>query len=118
VEIMRELTLNERQLLEKLLEPDFPGRDELRSQVANSKVRTLHEDGTLEFVEVGGPTASVVQRVPVEATYDDRDGIAILVLLHVMEGKLNELEIVKFGDSPIVWPPTPDRLHPKPNLQP
>src|SRR5436190_20284344 len=110
---MRELTLSEKQLLEKLLEPDFPGRDELRSQLARSKVRTLHEDGSMQFVDVEGPTASVVERIPVEATYDDGDGIPILVLLHVIDGKLNELEIVKFGDSPIVWPPTPDRIHPK-----
>ena len=45
----RPLTTYERELLEKLLEPEFPGRDELRQQLNSVTAKQLHEDGTLDL---------------------------------------------------------------------
>jgi len=41
------LDTREAQLLEKLLSHDFPGRDELREQVASVLCRTIDEDSAL-----------------------------------------------------------------------
>jgi hypothetical protein len=44
-EPFREMQPKEWQLIRKLLEPVFPGRDELSQQLETAKVRTIDEDG-------------------------------------------------------------------------
>jgi hypothetical protein len=111
----------ERSLLERLLEAEFPGRDELAPMLRNVLVRNIDEDGGLELrTEVEGK-ASVVKRIPVEAEAKDIDGVVIHMLLHVVNGKPVELEFfredkenVKEIPSPsvfqlVVLPPIPDK---------
>jgi hypothetical protein len=45
----RQLTDQERGLLEKLLEVEFPGRDELRAQLSSVTAKQIEEDGTLSL---------------------------------------------------------------------
>jgi hypothetical protein len=117
----REPTEVERSLLERLLEADFPGRDELAPLLRNVLVRTIDEDGGLELKSQVEGKASVVKKVPVEAEAKDEDGAVIHMLLHVIEGRPVELEFfredtarVKRVPPPsafelIVLPPMPDK---------
>jgi uncharacterized protein DUF6984 len=84
-----------------LLSADFPGRDELLEQLSECKVRTLDENGSLEFLLYDKRPAMVVRRIPVEAEMEDKDGIIIHILLHVVSGFLKELEIYR-DDSGLV----------------
>lgn len=57
--------------------------------------------------------ASTEFRVPVEAEYLDADGVPICILLHVVDGRLNELEIFKADGGTIKNSPRPDLFVPK-----
>jgi hypothetical protein len=89
------------------LEPEFPGRDELREQLGAIRVREIvcsDNCGTIE-IKSEGPLAPVVDRVPVEGFGHDTDGAPYQVLLHVVDGLLHELEFLKgdgsdFGSRP------------------
>jgi hypothetical protein len=117
----RKPTDEERSLLERLLEAEFPGREELAPMVRNILVRTIDEDGGLELRSQVEGQSRVVKRVPVEAAAEDEDGVVIHVLLHVVDGRPVELEFfredgatVKRMPSPsaldlIVLPPMPDK---------
>jgi hypothetical protein len=52
----------------------------------------------------------VKNRVPVNAQCLDTDGIAIDVLLHVVDGRLDELELYKVDGSPMLSAPQPEDL--------
>jgi len=106
----RPLTTYEREVLEKLLEPEFPGRDELRQQLNSVTAKQIFEDGTLALKCDSTHPAPVKCRVPVEAQGEDADGVLISVALHVVHGFMNELEIVKGDESKILRPPSPRDL--------
>jgi hypothetical protein len=101
----RPLKTHERELLEKLLEPEFPGRDELRHQLNSVIAKQVFEDGTLDLQCDPGSAAPVKSRVPTEGKCADADGVEIHVLLHVVDGAMNELEIFKDDGSSILNPP-------------
>jgi hypothetical protein len=101
----RELDPRERSLLEKLLEPEFPGRNELRAQLGSLTAKPAGADGTL-ILRGSGPSATTQWRLVSEAMCRDADGGPISVLLHVdKQGLLHMLEIIKHDGSPIVRPP-------------
>jgi hypothetical protein len=52
-----------------------------------------------------------MERVPVTATFNDIDNIPIYLLLHIIEGKLAELEIYKGDGSNIIAQPAPEGLN-------
>jgi hypothetical protein len=106
----RPLTDYELALLNKLLEPDFPGRDELRTQMGSLKARERFEDGTLQLQCGPEPRVPVRARVPSEGECVDVDGVMIHVLLHVENGVMNELEVFKDDGSTICRRPSPDAL--------
>jgi len=91
----REVTTEERALLERILEADFPGRDELAPLLRSALARTIDEDGGLEIKSQADGKAPVVKRVPVEAEAKDVDGVVIHMLLHVVDGKPVELEFFR-----------------------
>jgi hypothetical protein len=117
----RKPTFEEQALLNRLLEVEFPGREELVPMLRQVLVKTIDDDGGLEIQSQGEGKASVVQRVPVEAEGKDQDGIVIHMVLHVVNGKPVELEFyredaatVKRVPPPsafdlIVLPPMPDK---------
>jgi hypothetical protein len=102
--IWRQPTPRERRLIEKLLSVDFPGRDDLRGQMESAEVSDIDDVGSLHFL-VSGPPASVASRVATEAYYYDKEADdfdpAVHVLLHVVDGKLHELEVYKDDGSSI-----------------
>lgn len=87
-------TAAERSVVMALLKEDFPGRQALLEQVPSLKVAPLDAEGSLRL-EADGPRADVKYRVPVEAMLEDVDGITIYVMLHVIDGLMNELEVYK-----------------------
>jgi Domain of unknown function (DUF6984) len=105
-ESFRELQPKERELIRKLLEPVFPGRDELSQQLDTAKVRTIDEDGSLEFSINSSIRADNVKHVvPTEGEYEDPDGITVHVLLHLLGDKAKELEFFREDGSRVqTWP--------------
>lgn len=100
-ETYRDLKFLEKQLLARLLEIRFPGRDQIAIQLETCQVKTLDEHGCLEFTVKSKIQAPVEQRVPVEAQAIDEDGDTIHMLLHVVNGKVDELEFYKESADPI-----------------
>lgn len=102
----RPLFKHERELIEKLLEAEFEGRDELRAQLQTVTGRRLLDDGTfLELRCDSNVRAPVRNRVPIEGSCQDTDGGTIDVLLHVVDGFMHQLEILKYS-GPIRQLPT------------
>jgi len=112
----RKLTVAEKRVLDRLLSNHFAGRDELTAQVDRATVSRIDREGSLQFRTVG-PSALVNQRVPVEGRYpdgsDDPIGPAVNLLLHVVNGRLHELEVYKDDGSDIIVGPfeaPPERI--------
>lgn len=92
----RSLTLQERSVIEFLLSAEFPGRDELRSQLETVKAVGLCECGCgTVILQVGesGPRATVETPIPIEAYGENVD-----VLLFARNGFLSSLELVFHDD--------------------
>jgi hypothetical protein len=103
----RQLTERERGLMEKLLEADFPGRDELRTQVGSVTAKQIEQDGTLSLRCDSGLPSPRKQTLVAEAWCKDADGGDMSVMLHVnKDGFMNMLEIIKYDFSSIIRPPT------------
>jgi hypothetical protein len=103
----REPTEVERLLLERLLEAELSGRDELVPLLQRILVRTIDEDGGLKFQSQTEGKAPVVKRVPVEAEAKDEDGAVIHMLLHVVEGRPAELEFFREDTATVKRTPAP-----------
>jgi hypothetical protein len=48
----------------------------------------------------------VRRRIPVEASYPDADGVVVHVLLHVIDGRLDELEVYREDSGSVLIPST------------
>src|SRR5213593_1046852 len=107
---LRQLNSNEKLLLNRLFEEDFPGRDELLAQIDNSLVEQIDKHGCLEFHHRDVPLAQVKSRIPVEGEFEDVDGVTIHVLPHVVDNKLKSLEFYKDDSSEIINMPEPEKL--------
>ena len=103
-------------LLKKLLERSFPGRDELSQQLDGLSVKTIDQEGSLSLKPAPmAARAEVQQRDVAEGFYSDEDktsgeGPQVNVLLHVVEGRLTELEMYKDDGSPIKRSPSAESL--------
>jgi hypothetical protein len=99
------------QILLALLAEAFPGRDELVRQIRGTLCRRIDADGSLALRPGPGPRAEVEYRVPVTGTTTDVDGVGIEVLMHVVDGYLDEVEIYRHDGGPILGPINPSSLH-------
>ena len=111
----RPLEERERRILERLLgNHHFQGREELLKQLESTSARLIAEYkdnyGSIELHVADAAPANVRFRVPVEAEYRDDDGVPVWVLVHVVGGFLDELEIVRADGQPLISPPLPERL--------
>lgn len=101
----RALSLPERLLVERLLNAPFEGATELRSQLSTARVVEEFRGGVTYFKFVvdreRSQRALNELRVPVEGYATDSDGADMVILLHVVEGYLQELELWR-GDSVFV----------------
>jgi hypothetical protein len=111
IAMLRKLTDEESRLIDRLLEEDFPGRDAILEQINSSRVREWDDhNGSLEFDIEPSPLAHTKSRIPVEGEFEDVDGITIHVLLHVVDGRVKDLEVYKDDSSPIVKMPGAEQL--------
>ena len=90
-------------MLSKLLIAPFPGNRELAIQAQNASAKTLDAEGSIALDPgTNAPVADVERRVPVEAEFEDADGVTIHVLLHVVDGLMNEMELYREDSGPIL----------------
>jgi hypothetical protein len=104
----RELTSPERAILDLLLAAEFPGCEILRQQAEGVRVSGRCGCGCATRLLKVDPTAAPAfperRRIPVEAEGVDADGVPIYVLLHVVDGYLNELEMLRADSEPLRLP--------------
>jgi hypothetical protein len=109
----RNLNDQERQVTKTLLSPTFEGHTALQGQVSNAKVTKVEDLGsTLAIVikaEEGEP-ANIATGVPVTGKTLDSSDADIFVELHVVDGRLHELEFWRGDGSPIKHPMKLDQL--------
>jgi hypothetical protein len=113
----RPLTGDEQVLLDKLLSHEFQGREQVALQARTALVKHV---GTkirpiwLFKIDESAPRAHVRQRTPVEAECvgNDQDGAVVHFVLHVIDGRLAELEIFREDGDQIVRVPEPVELRP------
>lgn len=83
-------------LLRALLSISFAGRDELAHQLDAITVRSIDTNGSIALrVSANVPSARVRVRTPVEGVWPDEDGTLVHAILHVVDGYLNELELLR-----------------------
>lgn len=100
----REFNAEERAWLGKLLSIDFEDKDILERQVAYAKVVGGCGCGCKTVdVRVDGeaPRAKWTVGVPVEMQSKASDGMTLLFLLHMADGYINELEVLRMDSEPI-----------------
>ncbi|MGD9681372.1 MAG: hypothetical protein AB7W16_09320 [Candidatus Obscuribacterales bacterium] len=124
--MMRDPNEIELAILKKLLSRAFPGAEDLRAQLPGIQVETLDPGGSIKLVPPTGSQIAedIEARVPVEGWYvdgvrdsntkdisgDDALDVKVHLLLHVVEGRLHELEVYKDDGSAILIPPSPERI--------
>lgn len=101
---MREPTSSELRVIKEMVSQDFEGSAELAGQIEGLRVASLDSNGSLRLAVSGGRPARVRLRVPVEAEYDDHDGVVVHVLVHVVNGHLDELEVYREDGGRVVIP--------------
>ena len=110
----RDLNSWERATINALLSQDFPGVEELRLQVDHLKVSEIYpgRDPTVTFSisDEAVPASQVDDRVPVEAEGRDIDGMLIMILLHVVDGFIWQLEVLRGTDYEVIQLPEPSSL--------
>jgi hypothetical protein len=109
--VFRQLNSRERGLIEKLLEVDFQGSDELRAQIGSVTAKEIENDGTLELRCTSGPRALTKYAVAMEGMYTDADGGKVAIMLHVdKDGFMRMLEILRYDGAPIIKPPVAESV--------
>ncbi len=99
---MEELSEKEKEWLHYLMEKDFLGKEILIEQLSN--VEVTRQSG-FDFLSIKMHTTHVSKmfpfdiRVPIEMICYQRTRAPIVFLLHVLEGKVNELEIITADSS-------------------
>lgn len=86
---------DESPLLLRFVARGFPGSVELHDQLRSVTVADIDADGSLRLSTRGAAPADVLRRIPVEASYADRDGVRVHLLLHVIDGYLDEFEVFR-----------------------
>jgi len=99
-----------RVILRLLMERPFAGREELLAQLDEVAAKPIDEDGSVSLQCSCPVKASVVARIPVEGEAQDRDGMKIHYLLHVVDGWMNELEVYKDDSSRVLRQAEPEDL--------
>jgi hypothetical protein len=107
----RMMTPRERELVDRLLTPAFPGRQGICEQLRDATVRPIDEDGSLEFLVSSAVSLTGVKyAVPTEGEYEDPDGVTVHVLLHVGGDKVTELEFYREDNERVQTWPDPDSV--------
>jgi hypothetical protein len=98
------------ELIRSMLRPDFPGRDVLLRQLEGATVRRVDADGSLKILVRSLERAQVPQMKPVIGFSQDLDGMLIEFMLYVIDGRLEEFEILRADSKPLQHVVQPDEL--------
>lgn len=110
---MRNLNQIEKDILNQFLTKAFQGREVVAKQIENAKAEDSKDDdgyGSILLRTSIKEAAVVKERIPVEALVPDVDGIDIAILLHVVDGYINELEFFKVDGSPMIGKPDSQKM--------
>jgi hypothetical protein len=106
----------EREVINRLLEKGLPDRNDLIAQLDGLMVKSMDLEGSLSL-KVNSPAVlpEFQNRIVAEGYYSDEDvssseGPQVHVLLHVVNGRLAELEIYKDDGTAIKKPPLAENL--------
>lgn len=109
----RSLTPEEEAVLYHLLSADFQGREELLRQAQSARVAEECRDCRSIKIIVNnllGNAAVLKRRIPIEAEAVDIDNAKIHILLHVVHGFIDEIEIYREDLQNIKEIPKPNSL--------
>ncbi len=99
----RELYSNERYWVETMLKVEFKGKEYLLKQMLNSQVSV--EQGydyiSIRFKSTEDEKFPYHVRVPVEMRAFQNDSVPIVFLLHIIDGVIDELELITADSSKI-----------------
>ena len=101
----RNLNTTEKKWIDKLLDIDFEGKDILAEQILKSQVTHKKEYAfiSLKFEEINNVRKYPYPiRVPVEMRAYQDESAPIVFLLHIIDGLVNELEIISADLSEII----------------
>jgi hypothetical protein len=82
-------------LMARMLALDIDRVDLLRQQAETAETKVIDEDGSFQVRTSGPPWMESQERVPIEAECFDRDNTPVEVLMHVIDGLIDELEIYR-----------------------
>ena len=102
--MFRELNQKEKSWLDKLLTINFKGKDILCFQLSKAKIEYVEEYAyiSLKFnLDEQVEKYPYITRVPVEMRAFQTESAPIIFLLHIINGLLNELEIITADSSKI-----------------
>ncbi|GAC44482.1 hypothetical protein [Paenibacillus popilliae] len=102
--VKRDLSIEEKRWIHKLLSVNFDGRDILKNQMEYAKVigSCLCGCRTIDIeIESKSHCFHNQTRVPVEMIIDNGNSAPTIFYLHVVEGYITELEVFKADSSEI-----------------
>ena len=111
----RDLTVNERQLLEWLLENGSSEASNYRPQLTEVKVVGHCSCGCPSIdLAIGGKNSRTVgpSTILSDAQGHSPEGVPLMVTLHAREGELSELEVITDYDVDVCTIPAPAMLEP------
>lgn len=100
----RNLNEQERKWVEKILDIEFKGRETLLKQITSAKV--IFEQG-FDYISLKFQMGEKIEkypykvRVPVEMRAFQKESVPIIFLLHIINGVIDELEIITADSSKI-----------------
>lgn len=100
----RELTSKESEWLERLMDSAVPCRAVLQEQIMHAQVVGECACGCKSKnlkVEATAPSYPYLERIPVEMTTHEPQKAPVMFLLHVVQGYIKELEVLRADSSPI-----------------
>lgn len=101
-----ELPIWHRELLTRLLNVDFPGRFQLKDQIATANYKIIDANQSLSISPTNGIPGEFLKTIPVEANAQDHDEVPIQALLFIREGFAYMLEILRGDGNPVkLFPP-------------
>lgn len=100
----RELSFEEWKVLNKILSTDFVGKDIIVNQLKSAKVISYCPCGceTVDIKVINNlPKYEYGKTVPVQLTTYSQDGVPIIAAIHISNGYVTELEILRVDSEKI-----------------
>src|SRR3954447_4713763 len=102
----RKFTDYERAVLDRVLELDFKGKEEIKDQLSQATASLIEgtDDnyGSIKIKTLSSKKADVMERVPVIGVTRDEGGGPVEILLHTADGIVVSLEFVRMDGAPMV----------------